>query len=239
MGHKNLDRSRLLAFTLAGALCLPFAAQAQVELKLGVYAYDGPNEVIWSCSAVIDALERQMSQKLDTDVTVLVNLERDYNQGVVSLTDASIDVARFPNVETYWVIHPRLSTDVADAWRESMMALHLEEIAQEGTQKDVGMVASVSTPSQATLTVVEDRFGFCADDVRRVGSGEVAAAARPQSTLPLVAVGRSEDWLKSLALAYRGWQAYSFNELPATASGQPAAPAAETKPKGTRKGHKL
>lgn len=217
---------RVLAFAGAAlAMAVSPRALAQIDFTMGIYAYDDPNEVIWTCPPVKSALARRMGALLDEDVEIEVYLDDDYDQGVLDLTAASIDVARFPNVDNYWVIHPGVDVEVADAWRDAMVELRLEEIVPD-ILRDAGLTDEEAL-TEAALEVVEDRFGSCVEVMQQLGRAGKAGKAGKAGTNRLmvgpatILYGFSPAMLQALAEAHRGAEIAKVNQLPATAAGQP------------------
>jgi hypothetical protein len=197
---------------------------AQMAFTIGVYAYNDPNEVIWSCPAVQSALAARMGSILDEEITLTVTLNDDYDKGVIDLTRGNIDVARFPNVDNYWVIHPGLDVGVADAWRDAMVDLRLEEIVPRILEdigvSDLGGAAEVI--SDATLAAVEEQFGSCVEVVQRLSRSDRPKRERLLVTAPTVIYGHNTAFIQALAAAHKAGEPRLLNNMPATAAGKAA-----------------
>lgn len=121
-------RKIVCAALLGAGIVISMPANADVELMFGVYAADNRVKMMWQCGSLVTAMEERMSSSLDEPVTIEVDINQNYDQGVDDVTAGLVDFARFPNVDHGWVIHPDVSERVVGAWREAFVALNFERL---------------------------------------------------------------------------------------------------------------
>ena len=121
-------RKILCAALLGAGTVISMPANADVELMFGIYAADQRVKMMWQCGSLVTAMEKRMSSTLDEPVTIEININQNYDQGLDDVTAGLVDFARFPNVDHGWVIHPEVSERVVGAWREALVALDFERL---------------------------------------------------------------------------------------------------------------
>jgi len=121
-------RKILCAALLGAGIVISMPANADVELMFGIYAADQRVKMMWQCGSLVTAMEERMSSTLDEPVTIEIDINQNYDQGVDDVTAGLVDFARFPNVDHGWVIHPEVSERVVGAWREAFVALDFERL---------------------------------------------------------------------------------------------------------------
>jgi hypothetical protein len=121
-------RRILIAALLGAGSVVSVPANADVELMFGVYAADQRVKMMWQCGILVNAMEEHMSRTLDEPVTIDIDINQSYEQGVDEVTAGLVDFARFPNVERGWVIHPDVPERIVGAWREAFIALSFERL---------------------------------------------------------------------------------------------------------------
>ena len=70
------------------------SVQADVELKFGVYTSDKPTTMVTMFRPVLNALEKQLTDKLGEPVHIKLQVARSYDQGIENLTSGKVDFAR-------------------------------------------------------------------------------------------------------------------------------------------------
>jgi len=149
-------RTLLGAALLAAGVIASLPANADVELMFGVYAADQRVKMMWQCGRLVTAMEERMSATLEQRVAIEVDINQNYDQGVDDVTAGLVDFARFPNVDHGWVIHPDVSEEVVDAWREAFKALNFERL-----------------PYMANPHIfVEGSYGYC-QELERLAESEL------------------------------------------------------------------
>ncbi len=118
----------LCAALLSVGVVVSLPVNADVDLMFGIYAADQRVKKMWQCGILVAAMEDRMSITLDEPVSIEVDINQNYDQGVDDVTAGLVDFARFPNVDRGWVIHPDVSEDVVAAWREAFTALSFERL---------------------------------------------------------------------------------------------------------------
>ena len=216
-------RTLLLAMLCAGLLMR--AASADVDIELGIYAYDGPTEVVWSCYEVVDAMAQRMADILEEPVSIEVSFEKDFGAGTAAFIAGRVDIARFAGVERLWVIRPTTPARVQHAWRDALVAFQLEDIIgswhKEMTRAMVGAVERL--PGRELLA---RQFASC--DV----ADELLASAADLARGPAPSLN-VESELSGLLDIWRRDTLANINALPATAAGpspRPARGSATTSP---------
>jgi len=125
----NTFIGKLLRAALLGAgLLVSVPAGADTDLIFGIYAADQRVRMMWQCGTLVSAMETHMSNSLDELVTIEIDINQNYDEGVRDITAGLVDFARFPNVEHGWVIHPDVSENVVSAWREAFTDLNFERL---------------------------------------------------------------------------------------------------------------
>lgn len=118
----------LCAVLLSAGVVVSLPANADVDLLFGIYAADQRVKKMWQCGSLVAAMENRMSITLDEPVSIEVDINQNYDQGVDDVTAGLVDFARFPNVDRGWVIHPDVNESVVAAWREAFVALSFERL---------------------------------------------------------------------------------------------------------------
>lgn len=121
-------RKLLIAALLGAGVIVSPAALADVELSFGIYAADQRVKMTWQCAVLVSAMEERMSRALEEPVAIDIEINQSYDEGVDDVVAGLVDFARFPNVDSGWVIHPDVPAPVIDAWREAFAALDLERL---------------------------------------------------------------------------------------------------------------
>lgn len=137
-------------------------ANADVDLMFGIYAPDQRVKKMWQCGTLVAAMEERMSITLDEPVSIEVDINQNYDEGVDDVIAGLVDFARFPNVDRGWVIHPDVSESVVAAWREAFIALSFERL-----------------PYLANPQVfVEGNYGYCHELERLAESARALGAVQ-------------------------------------------------------------
>lgn len=152
----------LCAALLSAGVVVSLPASADVDLMFGIYAADQRVKKMWQCGTLVAAMEDRMSITLDEPVTIEVDINQNYDQGVDDVTAGVVDFARFPNVDRGWVIHPDVSESVVAAWREAFVALSFERL-----------------PYLANPQVfIEGNYGYCHELERLAKSARTLSAVQ-------------------------------------------------------------
>ena len=155
-------RKILCTALLSAGVIVSLPANADVELMFGVYAPDQRVKMMWQCGSLVAAMEDRMSVALEEPVTIEVDINQNYDQGVNDVTAGLVDFARFPNVDHGWVIHPDVSERVVAAWREAFMGLHFDRL-----------------PYLANPQIfVEGEYGYCHELERLAASENMLGAVK-------------------------------------------------------------
>ena len=120
---------RLFCITLLSTgFMASLPANADVDLMFGIYAADQRVKKMWQCGILVEAMEEHMSASLEEPVSIQVEINQNYDEGVDAVTSGLVDFARFPNVERGWVIHPDVQEQVVTAWRAAFTELSFERL---------------------------------------------------------------------------------------------------------------
>lgn len=142
---------------------LATSASADVDLIFGIYAADQRVKMMWQCGSLVAAMENRMSVTLDEPVTIEVDIDQSYDQGVDDVTAGLVDFARFPNVDRGWVIHPDVSEPVVAAWRKAFKELNFERLpylasAHVFTEGNYGYCYELERLAESERVLSENRF---------------------------------------------------------------------------------
>lgn len=125
----NTFIGKLLRATLLGAgLVVSLPTSADTDLIFGIYAADQRVKMMWQCGSLVSAMESHMSDSLEELVTIEIDINQNYDQGVQDVTAGLVDFARFPNIDRGWVIHPDIAEHVVSAWRTAFTDLNFERL---------------------------------------------------------------------------------------------------------------
>ena len=148
------------AALISAGMTASATVSAEVDLMFGIYAADQRVKMMWQCGSLVAAMEDRMSVTLDEPVTIEVDINQSYDQGVDDVTAGLVDFARFPNVDRGWVIHPDVSERVVEAWRQAFKELNFERL-----------------PYLASPNVfIEGNYGYCHELERLAESERVLSA---------------------------------------------------------------
>lgn len=118
----------LIAALLGAGVVVSSPVLADVDLTFGIYAADQRVKMTWQCGVLVSAMEEHMSRVLDEPVAIDIEINQSYDDGVDDVTAGLVDFARFPNVDSGWVIHPDVPAPIIEAWRDAFAALDLERL---------------------------------------------------------------------------------------------------------------
>ena len=181
------------------------SAPAEMELVVGIYAYDPPTEIVWSCQGVVTAMERHMSQSLDEEVTLRVAMSEDFDRGPADYIRGAVDFARFPTRDGNWFAHPGVPLQIRAAWRKAMQRFQLEQIVLSWqAEVGFGVVGDFEDVEGGELFARE--FRYCAEDAE-LFARLTPLPGRPAYTTHSPGDGAVARWIEH------------FNGLEATASG--------------------
>jgi len=85
----------LRCFALAVVALLSTAAQADRELRFGVYAADKPSEMVRAFRPTLNLLERALTKKLGEETTIRMEVAGAYEEGVADLVKGRVDFSQF------------------------------------------------------------------------------------------------------------------------------------------------
>jgi len=77
------------------ALLLPMKADADIQLKFGVYTSDKPSEMVKSFRPTLNAIESGLANRLGEPVKISMQVANSYEKGVDDLVSGAVDFARF------------------------------------------------------------------------------------------------------------------------------------------------
>jgi phosphonate transport system substrate-binding protein len=69
-------------------------AQAEINLKFGVYTSDKPTTMVKMFRPILNALETSLAEKLGESVNISLQVASDYDQGIENLVNGQVDFAR-------------------------------------------------------------------------------------------------------------------------------------------------
>lgn len=212
---------KLLSTVLLLWATMSLPARADVELRIGVYAYDAATHAVWSCSSVVQAMERKVEHLLGEPFTMRVSLEADYDVGVQDIVTGRVMLARFPNMQDYWVIHPALDRTVFEAWRDALANLRVEDLVFQVA--DANILARQAGRGEPDFTpMVEERFGSCVDLEQRLATGQVRVDDHVFDVFPLAVPMDRLMVAGGRLVPTAGTLDYLLSDLPATAAGPPS-----------------
>ena len=188
-----------------GASMAVSSAQAEMELAVGIYAYDPPTEIVWSCQGVVTAMEHHMSQSLEEEVTLRVTMSEDFDRGTADYIRGAVDFARFPTRDGSWFAHSGVSSQIRAAWRKAMQRFQLEQIVLSW-QAEVGFGVAGDFENVEGGELFAREFRYCAEDAE-LFARLTPPPGRPAYTTHSPGDGAVTRWIEH------------FNRLEATASG--------------------
>ena len=77
------------------AILLPMKANADIQLKFGVYTSDKPSEMVKSFRPILNAIESGLTNRLGEPVKISMQVANSYEKGVDDLVSGAVDFARF------------------------------------------------------------------------------------------------------------------------------------------------
>jgi len=77
------------------AILLPMKANADIQLKFGVYTSDKPSEMVKSFRPMLNAIESGLANRLGEPVKIRMQVAKSYEKGVNELATGAVDFARF------------------------------------------------------------------------------------------------------------------------------------------------
>ena len=77
------------------AILLPMKADADIQLKFGVYTSDKPSEMVKSFRPTLNAIESGLANRLGEPVKISMQVANSYENGVDDLVSGAVDFARF------------------------------------------------------------------------------------------------------------------------------------------------
>jgi len=77
------------------AILLPMKANADIQLKFGVYTSDKPSEMVKSFRPILNAIESGLANRLGEPVKIRMQVANSYEKGVDDLVSGAVDFARF------------------------------------------------------------------------------------------------------------------------------------------------
>ena len=83
------------AIAVLAGVSIAAPAQAEINLRFGVYTADKPTTVVRQFRPALDALETHMSGLLGVPVTISMQVAPTYEKGVAALVERHVDFARF------------------------------------------------------------------------------------------------------------------------------------------------
>ncbi|MDM8546551.1 PhnD/SsuA/transferrin family substrate-binding protein [Candidatus Venteria ishoeyi] len=86
---------KLIIFCSPLLLLSTFSAQADIQLKFGVYTSDQPLTMVKKFRPLLSALETGLSQKLSQMVKIKMVVAKDYDTGINDLVSGKVDFSRF------------------------------------------------------------------------------------------------------------------------------------------------
>jgi phosphonate transport system substrate-binding protein len=77
------------------AILLPMKANADIQLKFGVYTSDKPSEMVKSFRPILNAIETSLANRLGEPVKIRMQVANSYEKGIDELVTGAVDFARF------------------------------------------------------------------------------------------------------------------------------------------------
>lgn len=96
MKLSSASRSCLIAVALAATFATSTASAAEkLRLNFGVYSSNKPSAMVKVFRPVLKELESRMSEKLQREVDIRMQIAKDYDQGISDLVDGNVDFSHF------------------------------------------------------------------------------------------------------------------------------------------------
>lgn len=77
------------------AFILPVTVNAEIKLNFGVYTSDKPSTMVKKFRPILQVLEKDLSQQLNDDVIIRLQISSNYDKGIDALVQGKVDFARF------------------------------------------------------------------------------------------------------------------------------------------------
>ena len=140
MKLNSVSRNCLIAFTLA-ITCAASTANAAEKLRLnfGVYSSNKPSAMVKVFRPVLKELESNMSEKLQREVDIRMQIAKNYDQGISDLVDGNVDFSHFGPAS--YVEAKRMNKDIniiaVEKLNDSKVSYGIIAVHQDSDIKDI------------------------------------------------------------------------------------------------------
>jgi phosphonate transport system substrate-binding protein len=85
----------LSSLVFASLLLISPMLKAEVQLNFGVYTSDKPSEMVKAFRPILNVIEQGLSERMGDQVTVKLQIAKNYEEGINDLISGKVDFARF------------------------------------------------------------------------------------------------------------------------------------------------
>lgn len=95
----KFQKSLIFAFVIFSVfvifLAIPKPVFADIGLSFGLYTSDKPTTLVKKFRPILNELEKELSHRLKTKVSIKLSIARSYEQGISALAEGEVDFSRF------------------------------------------------------------------------------------------------------------------------------------------------